>query len=224
MNSCQTCPVNCKGNLIHHLANQMDSIDRSRRLFKMRKNQILLTVGQPMGGWYCIRKGKIRTYKISRSGKEQTYRIIGPGDWIGYREMMNGGESLLNAISISDSELCFIPSKLWSPILDNTQFLQSLVARLTDELKRSEDMVFSLGTKKLHSRLAELLLQISDEEDSTSITLTRELMSTMMGATTESIVRALTDFKDRNWVLVERNCIQLLDKNALKELAQIDPS
>ncbi len=79
-----------------------------------------------------------------------------------------------------------------------------------------------MGTKKLHARLAELLLLLADEDETRTISLTRELMSTMVGSTTETIVRALSDFKDRKWVEVEKNRITLLDRAALKEMAQVD--
>ncbi len=219
---CEGCDNACNGELTKYLNGDMEKISKSRRIFRMRKNQILMTVGQPLTGWYCLRKGRLRIYRVSHNGKEQTYRIVKPGEWIGYREMLESSESMFNAVSIQESEVCFIPQSLWPGVMKNPEFVMALVNSLSGELKRQEELVFALGTKKLHSRLAELLIGLAENESNETLSLTREIMSTMLGSTTESIVRALTDFKDRNWVEVEKNKIRLTNLKALKEMAQMD--
>ncbi len=219
---CHECTIACEGNLAGRLKPELERFESLRRSFKMRKNQILHTVGQPLQGWYCLKQGRLRVYRVSRSGREQTYRIVNPGEWLGHREMIEGSDALFNSVSIQESELCFFPASLWSSIINNREFLLDLVNTLSNELRRSEEVVFALGTKKLHSRLAELLLNLTDSKSGEALSLTRELMSTMLGSTTESIVRALTDFKDRKWIEVEKNRIRLVNIPALQEMAQVD--
>lgn len=219
--NCHECEVACKGEFIKQLNGDLDKISSSLRSFQMRKNQILMSVGQPLGGWYCLKRGRIRMYRVSRNGKEQTYRIINPGEWVGYREMLEASESMFNVVTLQESEVCFIPKSLWPGIMGNSDFVLALISSLSSELRKSEDVVFALGTKKLHSRLAELLLNLSEDEGKETLSLTREVMSTMLGSTTESIVRALTDFKDRKWIEVEKNRIKLSNISALREMAQL---
>ncbi len=223
MKPCNQCDIYGKGSLLGSLQeSDLEKMNHNRRRFPMRKNQILFTTGQPLNGWYCVKKGKIRIYRVSSGGKEQTYRIAGPGDWIGHREMIEESDSHFNAVSLQESEICFIPRSVWPSLLNNRSFTLALLGNLSHQLNRAEEMIFAMGTKKLHARLAELLLLLADEDETRTISLTRELMSTMVGSTTETIVRALSDFKDRKWVEVEKNRITLLDRAALKEMAQVD--
>lgn len=224
MGECFECEVYSKSDscLVSRLNGELTKLEKARRSFRVRKNQIILTVGQPITGWYCIRKGQVRLYRVSRNGKEQTYDILGSGQWLGYREIIQGTDSIFNAVSLKDSELCFIPSSVWPSLTENQNFNIRLMEILSGNLRKAEDTVFALGTKKLHARLAELLLNLSSLSEDESISITREMMSTMLGSTTESIVRALTDFKDRKWVRVEKSKIFLSNREALTEVAQFD--
>ncbi len=110
MKPCNQCDIYGKGSLLGSLQeSDLEKMNHNRRRFPMRKNQILFTTGQPLNGWYCVKKGKIRIYRVSSGGKEQTYRIAGPGDWIGHREMIEESDSHFNAVSLQESEICFIP-------------------------------------------------------------------------------------------------------------------
>lgn len=221
MKSCSECEWATCGRLTRHLdQSDLERIEKEKRYFKFSKNQILFSVGQPLNGWFCVQSGRLRNYQVSSNGKEQTFRIIGPGEWFGHREMIEETEAGSNVVAIQEGGVCFIPSRIWGSIMEKPGFIKGLMMSLNDDLKRAEDTMFALGTRRLHSRLAELLLNLEDNDEIVSVT--REIMSTMLGSTTETIVRALTDFKDRKWVEVERSRIRLLDKKALKEMAQTE--
>jgi CRP-like cAMP-binding protein len=45
-------------------------------------------------------------------------------------------------------------------------------------------------------------------------------MASCIGTTKETIIRSLTDFKDRNWIQIEKNRIEIINKKALYRLAE----
>jgi CRP/FNR family transcriptional regulator, anaerobic regulatory protein len=218
MFACSECEVARSGKLFCFAEPDLGRLESGKRQFKIKKNQVLCTMDQPLNGWYCIRNGLIRLYKVSKSGKEQTYRILSSGDWIGHRELMKGDESLFNAVALNDGEVCFFPSVLWSFAMSNNTVSSRITESLLNDLYQAEEMIFSLGTKKLHSRLAALLTDLTEKEGRVTIPLTREVLGTILGVTTESVVRALTDFKDRNWIEVQRSAIHILNAKALREI------
>ena len=110
-----------------------------------------------------------------------------------------------------------------SLIKADDQFQIEIVKYLAEEWKGIENHVHSMGTKQVHSRLAELLILFhvaSGTDEEVSINVTREVMASCIGTTKETIIRSLTDFKDRNWIRIEKNKIEILNKKALSRLAE----
>ena len=104
----------------------------------------------------------------------------------------------------------------------NFQF--EVMKYLAEEWKVMEDSALSLGTKQIHSRLAELLITFSDaanKETEIVIDVTREVMATCIGTTKETVIRSLSDFKDRKWIGIEKNKIEILNRKALNQMADI---
>ena len=95
---------------------------------------------------------------------------------------------------------------------------------LAEEWKETENHVHSMGTKQIHSRLAELLITFHDataqKDPELNINVTREVMASCIGTTTETLIRSLADFKDRNWIKIEKNKIELLNLKALYSLSE----
>jgi CRP/FNR family transcriptional regulator len=96
---------------------------------------------------------------------------------------------------------------------------------MAKEWRESESQVVSLGTKQVHSKLAELLITLKDAaggSDEIEIKMTREVLASIIGTTTETLVRALTDFKNRNIVHVEKHKVTFQDMAALYSLSEME--
>ena len=66
---------------------------------------------------------------------------------------------------------------------------------LAEEWKEMENHVHSMGTKQIHSRLAELLITFhgasGSDDTELNINVTREVMATCIGTTTETLIHYL---------------------------------
>ena len=67
-------------------------------------------------------------------------------------------------------------------------------------------------------RIARLLLDLAEESGTNAIekTLTHQTIAQMIGASRETVSRAMKDFQDANWVSVIRRKISLTDRPALR--------
>ena len=75
-------------------------------------------------------------------------------------------------------------------------------------------------------RLAEILIHLEEEfgVDSSGIlnvSLTREELSNIVGTATESIIRLLSEFKNRGFLELNGRKIKILDKPGLKYIANM---
>ncbi|HNO23766.1 MAG TPA: helix-turn-helix domain-containing protein [Leptospiraceae bacterium] len=52
--------------------------------------------------------------------------------------------------------------------------------------------------------------------------ITREVMASIIGTTTESVIRALSDFKARGWIQLDKSKVIFLNLSALKGMSQIE--
>ncbi|TGL58393.1 Crp/Fnr family transcriptional regulator [Leptospira sarikeiensis] len=188
---------------------------------KMAKNEILFSQGEQANGFYIVESGSIRSYRSSGSGEKQhTFKIYHPGTWVGIRDAAIGGKFLHHAIALVESTVLFVEEEELRRLLhSDLEFQNSVFRRVTTEAVESENKIYSLGTRQVHAKLSEFLLQIfkSQGEDE-ELPFTREIMASMIGVTTETLVRALADFKSRGWVEIDKRKISIKNEEALLRL------
>jgi len=82
---------------------------------------------------------------------------------------------------------------------------------------------FGLVLLDVPGRIARLLLDLSAESGTDKIekALTHQTIAQMIGASRETVSRAMKDFQDAGWISVERRRITLADRPALEQRAQV---
>ena len=70
--------------IFNHLNDeQMHLIAQSANEVQYVKNELLFGFGDKDDTLYIINNGRVRIYSLSESGREQTIRILHPGDFMG---------------------------------------------------------------------------------------------------------------------------------------------
>ncbi len=202
----------------------LNSLSKKKVINSYSKKEILFQKDEKVTGFYCIKEGLVRTSRDSKQGKEQTFDLATEGKWLGFRDMISSETYSHQASTLEETNACFISKESYEALLkDSYTFQREVTIYLAKEWKKSEERVFSLGIKQTHERLAELLLAFSsysETEDLIELKLTREVMASCIGTNTETLIRALADFKDRNWIGIEKNKILILNKKSLTELSE----
>jgi CRP/FNR family transcriptional regulator len=137
----------------------LNEVSSDKTFFQYKKKDVIFKENDKMSGFYCIQSGLVRTFKTSGSGKEQTFQIAGKGKWLGFRDIISGEESNHSSVCLEDVEVCFIPKETITKLIKSDEKFQIEVMKyLAEEWKEMENHVHSMGTKQIHSRLAELLI------------------------------------------------------------------
>ncbi|TGK32606.1 Crp/Fnr family transcriptional regulator [Leptospira gomenensis] len=186
-----------------------------------QKGQILFQEGETSPGFYVVVKGSVRSYRASKTAdKQQTFRIHYEGSWVGLRDSIGGGTYLHNAVALEDTEVQFVSESEFRLLLQtDSEFRNLAFDKMATESREAENKIYSMGTRHVHAQVSEYLLERMREEGSEiELPFTREVMASIIGVTTETLVRTLSDLKCRGWIEIDKKRISVRDPDSLARL------
>lgn len=207
----------------------------------LRRGEQLFQIGQAAEHFYCIRSGRLQVFRPGR-GREQSFKIAGDCDWVGHREILQGGPYRHSVRALSEATVCRLHREdLETLLAEYPEFARRLLGLVAADWANSEEQTYNMGTRKITERLADYLLKLherprqmhpvanqSGQPAPTRIApamgtevdfyLTREMLATLLGTTTESVIRALSDFKSRGWIDLQRSKVTLKNEQELQRL------
>lgn len=206
------------------LAVVMSSIIRR----KYKKGQIVFFEDDVSDKFYIINSGKIKIFKYTKEGKEQILYILSEGDFIGYLSLLKKGKFDFNAEALEDVNVCMLTKDDFDKIVKKTPEISlRILENLHDRLVSLENLVQTLSTKDIETRIAAILKNFAKEfgrEDGTGIVidmpLSREEMANYIGVTRETMSRKLSSMEDDGVIeLIGNRKIVIRDLHLLEELS-----
>jgi CRP-like cAMP-binding protein len=94
---------------------------------------------------------------------------------------------------------------------------------LSRRLRRADEQIGSLVLLDVDGRIARLLLDAAGEGGTAIIErrLTHQTIAQMIGASRETVSRAMREFQERKLITVVRRQISIADRAGLEALAQV---
>lgn len=206
----------------------VDEFSKHKSCILFKKRTIIFNEGFQPHGIYTINAGKVKVYQVTDSGKEQIVRLAKKGDVIGYRALLTGEKYSCTAETIDDSVLCFIPKNVFFGMMNkDLSITQNLLQLLSGDLKRAEHKIANLVEKPVRERLAEALLFLKEtyglEEDHStiSISLSRREIANIVGTSTESAIRLLSEFRNEGILELPGKKIKVMNLRLLRDIANM---
>lgn len=188
-----------------------------------RKNQHIVTEGNPVLGLYFIQKGKVKIVSTGIENKEQVVRLTKNSDIIGHRGY--GGEKYpISAIALEDSTICFIDNQtIYDTFIDNPLLTFELMMYYSKELRKSESKIKILAQMNVREKVAYSLLTYQSASNSPiktplKIALSRKDLASITGINTEQLSRVLSEFKKENMISISKNEISIDNLEMLTKL------
>ena len=225
--SCDSCTIRTHPLFRHLVEEELQEIMLNKITETYKRGSIIYQEGNRMKGFYCVQSGIIKIYQTGFDGKEQIIRFAKPGDIIGYRSVVSNEPACTTTEVIEESVLCHIPTEiLLSLVKNNGNFAVELMKLTCKELGEANSYITDIAQKTVKERLAEILIQLDEDfgEDALGIhkiSLTREELSNIVGTATESIIRLLSEFKNKGYIEIKGRKIKILDKPGLRYIANI---
>lgn len=225
---CETCEPRLRSIFKELSKEDLEKLSLHKGCNFHKAGQILFQEGGYPAGLYCINRGKIELYKTGRDGKKQIVRLAKEGDVVGYRSLISGQSYSASASVLEDAAVCFIPKSTFLSLLkDSASFNMHVMELLAHDLATAEQRELSLAQKPVKERLAEALLMLKEfygvEEDGATLkgTLTREDLANIVGTATETIIRLLSELKEKKIIELENKKIKILDHQALLRITHV---
>lgn len=167
---------------------------------------------------YLVNKGKIKTWKMSGDGKEFITGIYGPGEYFGYVSILEGTNYADSATALEDTEVAIIPRHdFLSLIYSNNEISARFVKMLANDIREKEERLLGLAFNSVRARVADALINLQKKnESSTSIRIPRDDLASIIGTSTESLIRTLSDFKQEKLIETDGREIKVLNLKGLE--------
>ncbi|WP_241494622.1 Crp/Fnr family transcriptional regulator [Bacillus coahuilensis] len=106
--------INLLDELPHH---QLEEINEMTSSSPIKKGTMILSPNHEMRSLYFLKKGQVRLYKLSPSGKEFTVDILGQGNIFGETSSFSLSEDHIYAQTMVDSYICTLSKVRFEELL-----------------------------------------------------------------------------------------------------------
>ncbi|MFC4870309.1 response regulator [Negadavirga shengliensis] len=200
--------------------------NRPRRIFK--KKDLIFMEGQNPNSLYYIEKGQIKTFKMNSFGKELITGFHDEGSFLGYVPLIEDKPYNENAEALTEVQVSVIPkSDFLSLMYSNKDIASKFIKMLSNNLEEMENRLLDIAYQSVRQRVAGTLLKINEKlaegnnETATVITIARKDISSMVGTTTESLNRTLSDFKEERLIEITPHGLKILNIPKLERIVNL---
>lgn len=192
------------------------------RLYK--KGSTIFSDGEPGIGFFVVKTGRIKIFKLSPDGKEQILHLFGTGEPFGEVPVFEGRAFPAHAVALEDSTTVFFPRSAFIDLIKrNPSLALSMLAILSRRLRRFTMLVEDLSLKEVPGRLAAHFLYVSEQEhgaDELRLDLPKGQLAALLGTIPETLSRILTKMVKQGLIESDGPRITILDREGLNDLAE----
>ena len=201
------------------------SLRASMDSVKIAKGSILFKEGDEGEHLYVIIDGKLKLGTSSGDGRENLLSILGPGEMFGELSLFDPGPRTSTATAVTDAKLLSLSHEKVIPWLkQNPEVSLQLLTRLSQRLRRTNEAVGDLVFSDVPGRVAKALIDLGDrfgkatpEGLLVNHDLTQEELAQLVGASRETVNKALADFAGRGWLKLDGRSVLITDVDRLSK-------
>ena len=197
----------------------------SMTMVKVPKGNTLFKEGDAGDRLFVVVEGKLKLGTSSLDGRENLLSILGPGDMFGELSLFDPGPRTATATAVTDARvLALAHDQVIGLVTQHPQVSLELLARLAQRLRRTNEVLADLVFSDVPGRVAKALMDLGSrfgvqKDDGLHVNhdLTQEELAQLVGASRETVNKALADFAARSWVRLEPRAVVVLDYERLSK-------
>src|SRR5258705_11886201 len=184
--------------------------------------------GEPGDRLFIIISGKVKIGRRSPDGRENLLTIMGPSDMFGELSIFDPGPRTSSATTITEVRAVSMDrDALRAWIADRPETAEKMLRVLARRLRRTNHNLADLIFTDVPGRVAKQLLRLAQrfgtqDGDALRVShdLTQEEIAQLVGASRETVNKALADFAHRGWIRLEGKSVLISDSERLARRAR----
>ncbi len=189
------------------------------------KGDVIFSEGDPGDRLFLILNGRVTLGQKSQDGREALIAVLGEGEMFGELSLFDPGPRASTATAITAVKVASLGRAGLRPWLtQHPEVAEALLQALAERLRTANRALADLVFVDVPGRVAKVLVRLADrfgnlEGDAYVVhhELTQEELARLVGASRETVNKALADFATRNWIRLESRGVVLLDIERLKK-------
>ncbi|MCF8527242.1 MAG: Crp/Fnr family transcriptional regulator [Candidatus Nanopelagicales bacterium] len=192
------------------------------------KGEVLFQEGQIGDHMYVIVEGKVKLGQTSTDGRESLLGVLGPGEMFGELSLFDPGVRTSTATALTDTTVLLMGHDQLKPWLSGRpEVAAALLQALARRIRRTNDAMADLVFSDVPGRVAKALMDLGEKfgevtPEGLMVThdMTQEELAQLVGASRETVNKALADFAQRGWIRLESRQVLIIDVERLGKRAR----
>lgn len=169
--------------------------------------------------FYYLKRGSVRIYLSSELGNERTLTVVKSGELFGEAAFFDRLPRVSSAKTLEKSEIIAVDRPMLAQIFkEEPAFAMKLLEYLAHRVRMLSAQVDSLSFLPADERLAELLLQLCDEEG--IVQTTHEQLADLAGVSRITVSKTLSRFAKEGWVSTGYRRIFIANRKKLQSFTR----
>ncbi len=192
------------------------------------KGETIIREGEQGDSLYIVTSGKVKLSRKAPDGRENLLSILGASDMFGELSIFDPGPRTSSAVCVTDVTVQAMDRtalKRW--IAERPEIADQLLRVLARRLRRTNNNLADLIFTDVPGRVAKALLQLAQRfgtQESSHIRVTHDLtqeeIAQLVGASRETVNKALAEFAHRGWLRLEGKSVIISDTERLARRAR----
>jgi CRP-like cAMP-binding protein len=190
------------------------------------KGMTLFHQDMPGTTLYLIADGFVRTYSIGQTGQEFTYWIYGPGEVFGELSLLDQGYHSATCTTLTPIKTWLLSKEnLFSVLRRHPPLMLRLLGMIAQRVRIATRKAEVMAFQDVQGRLAYEVLALAEKSASRTeegiaieVPLTQYELATMVGATRESVNKALSMLRSHNLIKLSGTSIIICDEQGLQRM------
>ena len=186
---------------------------------KFAKGAVIVSEGDPGDALYVVRSGEVKVVLIGEDGREVILNLLTVGDHFGELSLIDGRPRSAHVVGTQASGLLVLRRADFRRQVEQSPAVAwGLMIELSRRLRQADGTIGSLVLLDVPGRVAKVLLENATPGQPAMLVrqITHQTMAQMIGASRETVSRAMAEFQDRGFISVLRRQVTIVDRSALE--------
>lgn len=187
------------------------------------RGSVILFENDPGDSLFIVRSGRVKVVLIGEDGREVILGVLGVGQHFGEQALIDEQPRSAHVIAMEDASLIVLRREDFRKRVESSPNVAwTLLKEMSRRLRSADDKIGGLVLLDVPGRIARLLLDMAEESGSDQIekSLTHQTIAQMIGASRETVSRAMREFVEAGWIATEQRRIRITNRAALEQRSQ----